>query len=128
MGEGSEGPCGTCICPSQLQPGRCGLFAEVLGTLCHGEAHTPGPGAGVAEGGGLTGAGGCADWLLLPYHSFPHFSSSYKFVWYSVSGDFSTQVLGGLSLWFPVSGLLVMEAYFLMCSVSLYCKIRFGCF
>lgn len=66
--------------------------------------------------------------LLLPYCSFPHVSSLYKFIWYSVSDNFSTRVLGVLSLLFPVSGLLVMEAYFLMCSVSLYCEIRFGCF
>lgn len=67
VGEGLEGPRGTCICPSQLQPGRCGLFAEALDTLCRREAHAPGPGAGVAEGGGLTGAGGCAGLVVASW-------------------------------------------------------------
>lgn len=41
-----------------------------------------------------------------------------------------TSALGSLEFCFlfPVSGLLDTEAYFLMCSVSLYCEIRFGCF
>lgn len=41
-----------------------------------------------------------------------------------------TSALGSLEFCFlfPVSGLLDTEAYFLMCLVSLYCEIRFGCF